>query len=101
MVDIILQAVEGDAPKLKDCLPVIGALKHLREWHSAQITIATSDSKGYAVHFRSPSASDSHPTACHCKCFLLSDKVLCCNVHESLNLQSLSWDSITFHVNME
>ncbi|XP_040551877.1 mdm2-binding protein isoform X3 [Gallus gallus] len=47
MVDIILQAVEGDAPKLKDCLPVIGALKHLREWHSAQITIATSDSKGW------------------------------------------------------
>ncbi|XP_010707578.3 mdm2-binding protein [Meleagris gallopavo] len=47
MVDIILQAVEGDAPKLKDSLPVIGALKHLREWHSAQITIAASDSKGW------------------------------------------------------
>uniref|UniRef100_A0A8C3PVZ4 MDM2 binding protein n=1 Tax=Chrysolophus pictus TaxID=9089 RepID=A0A8C3PVZ4_CHRPC len=47
MVDIIIQAVEGDAPKLKDYLPVIGALKHLREWHSAQITIATSDSKGW------------------------------------------------------
>uniref|UniRef100_G1NIX3 MDM2 binding protein n=1 Tax=Meleagris gallopavo TaxID=9103 RepID=G1NIX3_MELGA len=43
MVDIILQAVEGDAPKLKDSLPVIGALKHLREWHSAQITIAIAD----------------------------------------------------------
>ncbi|NXG57489.1 MTBP protein, partial [Hemiprocne comata] len=46
MVDVILQAVERDGPKLKNCLPAIGALKHLREWHSAQITIATSDSKG-------------------------------------------------------
>ncbi|NXS67810.1 MTBP protein, partial [Pandion haliaetus] len=46
MVDIILQAVERDGPKLKDCLPAIGALKHLREWHSAQITIAANDSKG-------------------------------------------------------
>ncbi|NWU25851.1 MTBP protein, partial [Dyaphorophyia castanea] len=46
MVDVILQAVEGDGPKLKDCLPAIGALKHLREWHSAQITIAASDAKG-------------------------------------------------------
>ncbi|NWX21683.1 MTBP protein, partial [Aegotheles bennettii] len=45
MVDVILQAVERDGPKLKDCLPAIGALKHLREWHSAQITIAVSDSK--------------------------------------------------------
>lgn len=90
MVDIILQAVEGDAPKLKDSLPVIGALKHLREWHSAQITIAASDSKGYAVHFGSTPASDSPPTACHCKCFLLSDEALCCSVHEPLNLQSLS-----------
>ncbi|NXN81211.1 MTBP protein, partial [Bombycilla garrulus] len=46
MVDIILLAVECDGPKLKDCLPAIGALKHLREWHSAQITIAASDAKG-------------------------------------------------------
>ncbi|PKK34348.1 MDM2 binding protein [Columba livia] len=46
MVDVIVQAVEGDGPKLKDCLPVIGALKHLREWHSAQITVAANDSKG-------------------------------------------------------
>ncbi|OWK64051.1 Mdm2-binding protein [Lonchura striata] len=46
MVDVILQAVECDGPKLKDCLPAIGALKHLREWHSAQITIAASDAKG-------------------------------------------------------
>ncbi|NXS63378.1 MTBP protein, partial [Brachypteracias leptosomus] len=46
MVDVILQAVEGDGPKLKDCLPTVGALKHLREWHSAQVTIAANDSKG-------------------------------------------------------
>uniref|UniRef100_A0A8C5X4B0 MDM2 binding protein n=1 Tax=Malurus cyaneus samueli TaxID=2593467 RepID=A0A8C5X4B0_9PASS len=46
MVDVILHAVEQDGPKLKDCLPVIGALKHLREWHSAEITIAASDAKG-------------------------------------------------------
>ncbi|NXF45017.1 MTBP protein, partial [Oceanites oceanicus] len=46
MVDVILQAVEQDGPKLKDCLPAVGALKHLREWHSAQITIAANDSKG-------------------------------------------------------
>ncbi|KAF4798157.1 hypothetical protein TURU_067705 [Turdus rufiventris] len=46
MVDVILHAVECDGPKLKDCLPAIGALKHLREWHSAQITIAASDAKG-------------------------------------------------------
>ncbi|XP_053850150.1 mdm2-binding protein [Vidua macroura] len=46
MVDVILQAVECDGPKLKDCLPAIGALKHLREWHSAQITVAASDTKG-------------------------------------------------------
>ncbi|NXF41812.1 MTBP protein, partial [Nyctibius bracteatus] len=46
MVDVILQAVERDGPKLKDCLPAVGALKHLREWHSAQITIAANDSKG-------------------------------------------------------
>ncbi|NXN14080.1 MTBP protein, partial [Indicator maculatus] len=46
MVDVILQAVEQDGPKLKDCLLAVGALKHLREWHSAQITIAADDSKG-------------------------------------------------------
>ncbi|NWV18740.1 MTBP protein, partial [Origma solitaria] len=46
MVDVILHAVERDAPKLKDCLPAVGALKHLREWHSAQITVAASDAKG-------------------------------------------------------
>ncbi|KFZ52265.1 Mdm2-binding protein, partial [Podiceps cristatus] len=47
MVDVILKAVETEGPKLKDCLPAIGALKHLREWHSAQITVAANDSKGW------------------------------------------------------
>ncbi|KAM9573881.1 mdm2-binding protein isoform 1-T1 [Guaruba guarouba] len=46
MVDVILQAVEQDGPKLKDCLPAVGALKHLREWHSAKISVAANDSKG-------------------------------------------------------
>ncbi|XP_019383657.1 PREDICTED: mdm2-binding protein [Gavialis gangeticus] len=46
MVDVILQTGEPDAPKLKDCLPAIGALKHLREWHSAKITIIANDCKG-------------------------------------------------------
>lgn len=57
MVDIIVQAVEHDGPKLKDCLPVIGALKHLREWHSAQITIAASDAKRYGIYFRTKTRS--------------------------------------------
>lgn len=53
MVDVILQAVERDGPKLKDCLRAVGALKHLREWHSAKITIAANDSKGYVIYSRS------------------------------------------------
>ncbi|NXP56137.1 MTBP protein, partial [Heliornis fulica] len=46
MVDVILKAVEQDGPKLKDSLPLIGALKHLREWHSAQVTVVADDFKG-------------------------------------------------------
>lgn len=45
MVDVILHSSERDAPRLKDCLPAIGALKHLREWHGAKITIVASESK--------------------------------------------------------
>lgn len=52
MVDVILQTGEPDAPKLKDCLPAIGALKHLREWHSAKITIIANDCKGYVFFIR-------------------------------------------------
>uniref|UniRef100_G3TAG8 MDM2 binding protein n=1 Tax=Loxodonta africana TaxID=9785 RepID=G3TAG8_LOXAF len=40
MIDVILLPSDKDPPKLKDCLPTVGALKHLREWHSAKITIA-------------------------------------------------------------
>ncbi|XP_007488316.1 mdm2-binding protein isoform X1 [Monodelphis domestica] len=46
MIDIILQPFEKDSSKLKDCLPAIGALKHLKEWHSAKITIAANNCKG-------------------------------------------------------
>ncbi|XP_054547980.1 mdm2-binding protein isoform X2 [Talpa occidentalis] len=40
MIDIILLLSDKNPPKLKDCLPAVGALKHLREWYSAKITIA-------------------------------------------------------------
>ncbi|XP_039709635.1 mdm2-binding protein isoform X2 [Pteropus medius] len=40
MIDIILLPPDKDLPKLKDCLPTVGALKHLKEWYSAKITIA-------------------------------------------------------------
>nr|XP_012609267.2 mdm2-binding protein [Microcebus murinus] len=40
MIDIILLPSDKDPPKWKDCLPTIGALKHLKEWYSAKITIA-------------------------------------------------------------
>ncbi|XP_040350262.1 mdm2-binding protein isoform X2 [Herpailurus yagouaroundi] len=40
MIDVILLPSDKDPPKLKDCLPTIGALKHLKEWYSAKITIA-------------------------------------------------------------
>ncbi|XP_014643476.1 PREDICTED: mdm2-binding protein [Ceratotherium simum simum] len=40
MIDIILLPSDKDPPKLKDCLHTVGALKHLKEWYSAKITIA-------------------------------------------------------------
>ncbi|KAJ6663112.1 hypothetical protein lerEdw1_010705 [Lerista edwardsae] len=45
MIDVILQSSEREGPRFKDCLPVVGALKHLREWHSAKITIVANESK--------------------------------------------------------
>ncbi|XP_048214807.1 mdm2-binding protein [Perognathus longimembris pacificus] len=42
MIDIMLLPSDKDPPKLKDCLPAVGALKHLREWHSAKVTVAGS-----------------------------------------------------------
>ncbi|XP_042318188.1 mdm2-binding protein [Sceloporus undulatus] len=47
IVDVIWHSSEREAPRLKDCLPVIGALKHLREWHGAKITIVANDSKSW------------------------------------------------------
>ncbi|KAM5281516.1 mdm2-binding protein [Ctenodactylus gundi] len=40
MIDIILLPSDKDPPRLEDCLPAVGALKHLREWHSAKVTVA-------------------------------------------------------------
>uniref|UniRef100_A0A8C3X5Y7 MDM2 binding protein n=1 Tax=Catagonus wagneri TaxID=51154 RepID=A0A8C3X5Y7_9CETA len=40
MIDIILLPSDKEPPKLGDCLPAVGALKHLKEWYSAKITIA-------------------------------------------------------------
>ncbi|CAH2285835.1 mdm2-binding isoform X1 [Pelobates cultripes] len=45
LVDVLL--LSSHAPKLKDCIPAVGAFKHLKEWHTAKITIATKDSKGW------------------------------------------------------
>lgn len=40
MIDVILLPSDKDPPKLKECLPIVGALKHLKEWHSAKVIIA-------------------------------------------------------------
>ncbi|XP_028727739.1 mdm2-binding protein [Peromyscus leucopus] len=40
MIDIILLPSDKDPPTLKECLPTVGALKHLKEWHSAKVIIA-------------------------------------------------------------
>uniref|UniRef100_A0A4W3I9S6 MDM2 binding protein n=1 Tax=Callorhinchus milii TaxID=7868 RepID=A0A4W3I9S6_CALMI len=45
LLDLILLVSGGGVPRLKDWLPVVGAFKHLREWHSAEIAIATKDGK--------------------------------------------------------
>ncbi|XP_043544616.1 mdm2-binding protein isoform X2 [Chiloscyllium plagiosum] len=45
LLDLILLVSDHGVPRLKDWLPVVGALKHLREWHSAEIIIAVKNSK--------------------------------------------------------
>ncbi|NP_001084870.1 mdm2-binding protein [Xenopus laevis] len=45
LVDVLL--FPSEAPKLKDCLSAIGAIKHLKEWHTAKITIVSKDCKGW------------------------------------------------------
>ncbi|MEE6463245.1 hypothetical protein FKM82_005830 [Ascaphus truei] len=47
MVEVLLLSSDSDVPRLKDCLPAIGAIKHMKEWHSAKITIATKDCRGW------------------------------------------------------
>ncbi|XP_056378661.1 mdm2-binding protein isoform X2 [Hyla sarda] len=36
-----------DVPKLKDCVLAVGAMKHLKEWHAAKITIVTKERRGW------------------------------------------------------
>ncbi|XP_018408842.1 PREDICTED: mdm2-binding protein [Nanorana parkeri] len=45
LVDILL--ISPDVPKLKECLLALGAMKHLREWHAAKITIVSRENKGW------------------------------------------------------
>uniref|UniRef100_UPI00398F607C mdm2-binding protein isoform X2 n=1 Tax=Pristiophorus japonicus TaxID=55135 RepID=UPI00398F607C len=45
LLDLILLVSGSGIPRLKDWLPVVGAFKHMREWHSAEIAIATKDGK--------------------------------------------------------
>ncbi|XP_060679019.1 mdm2-binding protein isoform X2 [Hemiscyllium ocellatum] len=45
LLDLILLVSDHGVPRLKDWLPVVGALKHLREWHSAEIIIAVKNGK--------------------------------------------------------
>ncbi|RXM33453.1 Collagen alpha-1(XIV) chain [Acipenser ruthenus] len=47
LLDIILLATDNEAPKLKEFLPVLGSLKHMKEWHSAKITIAAKEAIGW------------------------------------------------------
>ncbi|KAB5586992.1 hypothetical protein PHYPO_G00007840 [Pangasianodon hypophthalmus] len=45
LLDVILLC-EGEVG-MKDLLPVIGSLKHMRAWHSAQMTVITEQSAGW------------------------------------------------------
>ncbi|XP_048451477.1 mdm2-binding protein isoform X1 [Rhincodon typus] len=45
LLDLILLVSGHGVPRLKDWLPVVGAFKHLQEWHSAEIIIAVQDGK--------------------------------------------------------
>uniref|UniRef100_A0A8C5MPP4 MDM2 binding protein n=1 Tax=Leptobrachium leishanense TaxID=445787 RepID=A0A8C5MPP4_9ANUR len=47
LVDVLLLSSSSDVPKWKVSVPVVGVFKHLKEWHSAKITIVTEDSKGW------------------------------------------------------
>lgn len=45
LLDVIVLCV-GEEAGLKDMLPVIGSLKHMRAWHSAQMILVTEHSAG-------------------------------------------------------
>ncbi|XP_075070115.1 mdm2-binding protein isoform X2 [Mixophyes fleayi] len=45
LVDVLL--LSSEVPKLKDCVLAVGAIKHLKEWHAAKVTVVTKESKGW------------------------------------------------------
>lgn len=45
LLDVIVLCVDEEAG-LKDMLPVIGSLKHMRAWHSAQMFMVSEHSAG-------------------------------------------------------
>ncbi|XP_073535932.1 mdm2-binding protein [Phyllobates terribilis] len=45
MVDVLL--ISPDVPRMKHCVLAVGAIKHLKEWHGAKISIVTEDRKGW------------------------------------------------------
>ncbi|XP_041941678.1 mdm2-binding protein isoform X1 [Alosa sapidissima] len=47
LIDVILLCVDKEAPTMKDLLPLIGSLKHMRAWHSAKMTMVTEHRDGW------------------------------------------------------
>ncbi|KAJ8013215.1 hypothetical protein DPEC_G00050960 [Dallia pectoralis] len=47
MLDVIFLGGAAEAPSLKDFLPVIGSLKHMKAWHSAKVTMVTDHHAGW------------------------------------------------------
>ncbi|XP_044150143.1 mdm2-binding protein [Bufo gargarizans] len=45
LVDVLL--ISQTVPKLKECVLAVGAIKHLKEWHAAKITIVTRERRGW------------------------------------------------------
>ncbi|KAG2464967.1 MTBP protein, partial [Polypterus senegalus] len=50
LVDVILMSLDDNTSLLKEYLPVIGSLKHMKEWHFAKITFATNDAVRWQRH---------------------------------------------------
>ncbi|KAM9307740.1 mdm2-binding protein [Gastrophryne carolinensis] len=55
LVDILLMS--PDVPKLKECVLAVGAIKHLKEWHGAKVTIIAQENKGWTKIFNYLSAN--------------------------------------------